>query len=140
MPLQITLETKDQGYYLILKGQIDHNSTPDFEEHSNQLLALNPKRVLIDMQAVDYISSAGIGALFQLTKAIKDQGGVLSIYRPQPQVRDIIEIVKAVPLEDIFYDEDDADAMLRTLQDFGKELPPQKDQDLENLDWPKDDE
>ncbi|MFT7637395.1 MAG: anti-sigma B factor antagonist [Candidatus Omnitrophota bacterium] len=138
MSLQITLEKKDHGYCLVLKGHIDHASTPSFEAQSSQLLELNPKRVLIDMQGVDYVSSAGIGALFQLTKAIKDQGGVVSLYRPQSQVRDIIEIVKAIPLEDIFYDEEDADAMLKTLQDFGKALPPKKDDELENLDWPKD--
>jgi len=132
MSLEINLQTKHEGSYsLALNGPIDSESAPYLKKHNRALMELNPKRLLLDMRGVDYISSAGIGALFELKEQIVEQGGVISYFGIQPQVKSVLETVKAIPLDGVFETEEEADEFLRYLQDMGKKLPPKNTDQIE---------
>ncbi|MBF0254228.1 MAG: STAS domain-containing protein [Candidatus Omnitrophica bacterium] len=128
MSLRISVEPKsDSAWCMELAGQMDHDSAGEFEGYAQDLLLHQPKRVLIDLSKLDYISSAGIGVLFQFQKEVQSRGGILTLFNPQTQIRSILEAVRAFPLKNIFYDESDADELLKMLQEMGKTYPEEND-------------
>lgn len=67
-----------------------------FSEHS---LGKDLDFADIDMSDVEFIDSAGIGALLLVHKHLKDESKTAKILHPQPAVISIIELLK---LESIF--------------------------------------
>jgi anti-anti-sigma factor len=58
-------------------------------------------RVLLDFGSVPYIDSSAIGWLIATQKAFREAGGALAVYRIQPAVRqvlDLLKVGKVVPL------------------------------------------
>lgn len=69
-------------------------------------------RVLLDFSRTDYIDSSAVGWLISSHKAFREKQGMLIVHSIQPQVRqilDVLKIGKVVPLVD---DENTARAML----------------------------
>jgi anti-anti-sigma factor len=60
-------------------------------------------RVILDLGHVSYIDSSAIGWLIGTQKAFRDGGGSLAIYKIQPSVRQVLDLLKVgkiVPLCD----------------------------------------
>lgn len=78
-------------------GRIDHQTADAFS------IALAPyletcnasgDRLLFDLSALDYISSAGLRVLMIATKRTKPVGGQLAVAAPQDMVREVLEITR----------------------------------------------
>ena len=78
-------------------GRIDHQTADAFS------VALAPyletcnasgDRLLFDLSALDYISSAGLRVLMIATKRTKPVGGELAVAAPQDMVREVLEITR----------------------------------------------
>lgn len=50
--------------------------------------------VVLDMKAVDYLSSAGIRPLLALSKAVRDREGRLVLARVSAEVRDVLSVTR----------------------------------------------
>ena len=48
--------------------------------------------LLLDLHQVDWLSSAGVGALARLLRHVQDQGGKLAIFGCAPRVRTVLRI------------------------------------------------
>ncbi len=78
--------------------------TPDEQEDLlfktvNQLIGAGEKYFLVDMSAVNYINSTGIGSLIQCFRKVQDAGGDLKLLNPSQSVNHIIQVSK---LDSIF--------------------------------------
>ena len=90
------------------------------------LRARGAKRIGADASAVtsiafaldglEYISSAGIRCLMRAHRAVGGRGGRVAIVNPQPAVRKVLEIVKALPSEQVFGSDAELDAYLNAMQ------------------------
>ncbi len=114
MPLEISIQTrKKDSFLMILKGDIDSFTSIDLEKANYKIFSTDPERILIDMTAVDFISSSGIRVLFDLFRRVEEKGGIVSLVGIKPRVRKVLEFVKAFPLERMFLTMADADAYLQ---------------------------
>ena len=68
------------------------------------------------MEKVNYVSSAGLAVIFQIKKSIESNGGTLIISGLQPQVKKVMEIVKALPPENVFQSREELDQYLDVIQ------------------------
>ena len=64
----------------------------------------------------NYISSAGLGALFRAQKAMKARSGEALIVNPSPQVQKVLDIVKAIEGRAIFRNVAELDEYLDEMQ------------------------
>ncbi len=62
---------------LVLKGKLDSETAGDFESFVAQLLENKKRFILIDVEELEYCSSAGIGLLLYLQKKIVDADGMM---------------------------------------------------------------
>src|SRR3546814_4181673 len=54
--------------------------------------------------------------LFRSRKALSPRGGKVLVVNPQPQIQKVFDLVKAVPMNEIFASTAEADAYLDTMQ------------------------
>lgn len=98
--------------------------TPDEQEDLllkavKQLTEAGEKYFLVDMSAVNYINSTGIGSLIQCFKKAQDVGGDLKLLNPSQSVNHIIQVSK---LDSIFKSYNDLQAAVASF----KETAPEK--------------
>ncbi len=128
MQLEVKVHEVKPGSFTILpKGRIDSETTPEFQKQIKPVVDKKAKNVLLNMASVNYVSSAGLGAIFNLMKKLKENGGELLLCNLQPQIKKVFEIIKALPTTSIFASVDEADTYLSHMMQ--KELDKDKDKD-----------
>ena len=118
MSLEIEIYPPVNGnQYVVLSGRLDSATYKQLDDALDPLLlAAKPAMVLVmDLAHLDYISSAGIRCILKARKALAPKGKVLAVH-PQAQIRKVLEIVQALPLDDIFATTEAADAYIDQLQ------------------------
>jgi sigma-B regulation protein RsbU (phosphoserine phosphatase) len=99
-------------------GKLDAVSCQEFDRALDGVLAQAPRggTLVIDLVDLEYVSSAGLRSLFRARKAMRTNGGFSLLVHAQPQVRKVFEIVKAVPVHEIFGSVEELDAYLAEMQ------------------------
>ena len=116
MAFKVIINPKEPGIFMVtVVGSLDSNTHAIFEKEIKYILVPTTQAVIIDMQGVDYISSLGIGVIFKITKLLNDQKATLLLTNLQPQIKKVMETVRALP-ESIFTSLEEADEYLRTIQ------------------------
>ena len=116
MPLKITV-TQSPTPTLTLVGRLDTDTAPELDSALNKLLERKGiKRLVFELGGLDYLSSAGIRCFVRARKAIEPGGGTVAIVNPQPGVRKVLDIVKAIPSKGIFASVAELDEYLDAIQ------------------------
>jgi sigma-B regulation protein RsbU (phosphoserine phosphatase) len=99
-------------------GKLDAMSSQEFDRALDLVLAQMPRggTLVFDLAELEYISSAGLRSLFRARKAMKANGGQSLVMQAQPQVRAVLDIVKAVPVHEVFRNVEELDAHLAEIQ------------------------
>ena len=101
---------------VILAGRLDTNTYDDLDEKLAPLLTRDLQTLVLDLEALEYISSAGIRSIFKARKALGGHGGKVLVVNPQAQIQKVFDVVKAVPMNEIFSSTAEADAYLDAMQ------------------------
>jgi anti-anti-sigma factor len=102
---------------IALTGRLDTNTAPQLDEVLNRVLAAGGvSRLVFDLSHLEYLSSAGIRCFIRARKAIEADGGKVAILNPQPAVRKVLDIVKAIPPGGVFRNVAELDAYLDEIQ------------------------
>ncbi|MFM1770405.1 MAG: hypothetical protein RJA22_2934 [Verrucomicrobiota bacterium] len=88
------LQTQPEGNILILSiaGKLDAVTTPQFEQKIRELIDGGTQRILVDLDQLDYISSAGLRGLLLLSKLLKAKGGQAGVANIKGNVRSVFEM------------------------------------------------
>lgn len=117
MSLAIDIYKSDGGKCRIeLQGRLDTNTAPLFDEKLAGLEQDNFPIQVVDLAKLDYVSSAGVRALFKARKGAHDAGGQLLLVNPQPQVKKVFDIIKALPSTSVFESQEEMDRYLDAMQ------------------------
>lgn len=101
-----------------LEGRLDANTFTELDETLRDITPMvdNGGTLVLDLSQLDYISSAGLRSLAQLRKKMNDRGGRTLLLNPQPQVKKVFDIVKAVPVKEVFASIHELDQYLDHIQ------------------------
>jgi anti-anti-sigma factor len=99
-----------------LGGRLDTHTYAEFDRQLAPVLASNVTSLVLDLAQLDYISSAGIRSILIARKALAARLGKVLVVNPQPQIQKVFDVVKAVPLNEIFTSMEEADAYLDLMQ------------------------
>ncbi len=88
-----------------LKGRVDSSTSPKFAEIANEIVENGRFRIVIDMEEVDFISSAGLRVLIGTQKTCKryNRGEVVLASVPET-IMASLELAGFTPLFKIFKD------------------------------------
>lgn len=103
---------------LHLHGRLDAQTFNDFDLAMLDELPRLPEggTVVLDLSALDYISSAGLRSIAKIRRTMRARGGHTLLLNPQPQVRKVFDIVKAVPVNEVFANAQELDVYLDRVQ------------------------
>ena len=90
--IQVSVEKvgKEENVAIIsVGGYIDTTTSSELERTLDSLLKEGVFQVVIDLEKVDYISSAGWGIFISEIKGIRERGGDLKLARMIPDVYDV---------------------------------------------------
>jgi sigma-B regulation protein RsbU (phosphoserine phosphatase) len=94
-----------------LRGRLDSVTVPKLEAELAPLLDRPTVTALVfRLHGLQYISSAGIRCIVRARKVIEGRGGRVAVVDAQPLVRRVLEIVRALPAEQVFASQAEFDA------------------------------
>jgi anti-sigma B factor antagonist len=90
----MSFEEVDQGTHVVLapQGKFNLVAAPPFKARIDDLVAAGNARLVVDLHAVDFIDSSGLGALIGGLKSARQQGGDLRIAAAGAQVRAVLKL------------------------------------------------
>jgi anti-anti-sigma factor len=117
MSLSIEIAPAGNGNQRVaLAGRLDTHTYGDLDEQLAPLLDSPIQSLVLDLAGLEYISSAGVRSIFKARKALHARGGKVVVVNPKPQIQKVFDVVKAVPLDEIFSSVEEADAYLDAMQ------------------------
>ena len=126
MSLSVKIDRKAEGAMLVsLSGRIDSDTYTKLDSEIKPILVPTTKVIILDMSEVSYVSSAGLAVIFQMKKYVEGRSGSFIIASLQPQVKKVFEVIKALPAENVFENQEEIDRYLDMIQ--RKELNKEKE-------------
>lgn len=117
MPLKIKLQQIDKNKVkLVLAGQINSETWEKLDKQITALLGKKVNAMILDLADVDFISSAGVGAIIKAKMSLMRNYGDLAILNPQPQIRKVFDIMKLLPAMNVFASLEELDEYLTRIQ------------------------
>jgi len=92
--MEIKLESKNDVHILALHGELDLYNAPKLKAISATLLEKNSAKVIIDMLAVEYIDSTGVGVILNIHTAAKKNGIAFYIINVHGTVEKVFRLTK----------------------------------------------
>lgn len=77
-----------------VSGRLDAAYADEFLDKLTAELGDGPASVLIDMTGLEYISSAGVGALIRLLTRLRQRGGSLAVYGCNHRVHTVLDVTR----------------------------------------------
>lgn len=102
---------------IAVSGRLDTGSHSELDHAIDPLLAdERVSSVVLDLEGLNYISSAGLRSLSRARRALARRHRSVLLVNPQPQIQKVFDVVDAVPLKDVFASVEEADQYLDAMQ------------------------
>ena len=106
--LSIQVRDVDGVAVMGLEGFINAHTVRQFEGALEQLVAAGRFTILLDCKALNYISSAGLGAIMGLIETVREHGGDILLCHLQDNVYAIFDTLGFTQLYRVFTSQADA--------------------------------
>ena len=116
MPLEIQFKRTPTTVTAHLAGSLDTATAPELQRQLTPILDSQVTDLAFDLDKLAFISSAGLRVFSIARKRLRERGGQTSFVNMQPQIREVFEIVKALPGVSIFASTEEMDVYLASQQ------------------------
>ena len=107
--MDIVERTVNDVTVLDLKGKMTLGEGDELlKDKINSLLASGKKKLLLNLEAVPYIDSAGLGEVVRTYTTVSRQGGSLKLLNLTKRIEDLLSITKLLTVFDTFDSEAEA--------------------------------
>ena len=93
---RITRTDDAHGVVLAAFGQLDLRSAPQLQERLAEVLAEAHERVLLDLNGLTFVDSAGVSVLIRAKEEAERTGSRLVLRRPTEQLQRIFSVIGVV--------------------------------------------
>ena len=90
--MQISQKEEKGIHIFSLDGRFDAHSAGDVEKELNLTISKGARKLLLDMDSVEYISSAGLRVLLAVAKKLKKEEGEIKLCCLNPYVKEVFDI------------------------------------------------
>jgi anti-anti-sigma factor len=90
--MKISVAPRSKALIVAVSGRMDAVSAPDFEQTMAGHITAGTSRFVVDCQALEYVSSAGLRSFLSIAKALRTHNGELVIAGLREAVREVFEI------------------------------------------------
>lgn len=90
--MEITQNKQNGTVIVSIQGRMDAITAPAFDRELEQIMNAGEISLVVDMNALDYISSAGLRSFLMVAKKLKGVSGKIVLASPREVVRDVFGI------------------------------------------------
>ncbi len=90
--MKIIQENNNGVEIFSVKGSLDSNTSPEFETRIYAALESGQRKLILNLEDLEYISSAGIRVMLKTTKDLKRMDGNIVLCDLQDYVREVFDI------------------------------------------------
>ena len=90
--MNITQRDAGEVKIIVLEGNLDTNTAPDAENYLQKIVDEETKKILVNLEKLDYISSAGLRVFLSTAKQLKSSGGELRLCNLNETVQEIFDM------------------------------------------------
>jgi anti-anti-sigma factor len=109
---KLSLETDNTQSISVMKvkGRVDSETTPELDNAISKLLTEGRNKIVLDLQAVDYMSSAGLRSLVKALKESQGTGGDVHLASVSKSVEGVLLTVGMMQMFKMFSTSEEATA------------------------------
>jgi anti-sigma B factor antagonist len=95
VPIDLLIQRNDdaEGVVLTLSGELDLASAPELEQRLQEILAESPRRLLLDLNQLTFVDSAGVSVLIRAKKDAEASGCRVVLRRATAQLHRVFSVV-----------------------------------------------
>jgi anti-sigma B factor antagonist len=92
---ELSIERRDdaRGVVLVLSGELDVVTAPELAQALKEVLAEPHERVMLDLNGLSFVDSAGVSVLIRAKQAAGANGRTLVLRRPTEQLERVFALV-----------------------------------------------
>jgi anti-anti-sigma factor len=90
--IDIDVVERDGTVVMVVEGEVDLNAAPELEASLSQAGAGHSKPIVVDLDRVSFMDSAGVHVLLQFA-LLEGNGRRVALTRGSPQVRRLLEVI-----------------------------------------------
>ena len=94
--------------FFLVSGRVDAVTAPQLEKEVLSILSVQGKACVIDLENVDFMSSAGLRVLLLCSKTSVTVKGKFALCGVQENIRKLLETIGFLPLLEIYADRSSA--------------------------------
>ncbi len=110
--MTISVTTTNDVKILLCEGALDTQTSPDAHNQLKQLIEEGARKILVNFEKLEYISSAGLHVLLTTAKQLKSVEGELRVCGLNEVVKEVFDISGFMTILKVFGSESEA------LEDF----------------------
>lgn len=103
------------------RDSLDASNTKTFKDDMQPVLTQH-QRILLDLEALQFVDSSGLGAMLSCLRAMHDKGGHMALCGMSKPVRTLFELVRMYRIFDIYANRSEALTVMD--QEDPKPAPP----------------
>ncbi len=93
MELGLNVDTSNPTYtVIVVRGELDVYSAPKLREALIELVSEGHRKLIADLEAVEFLDSTGLGVLVGGLKRLRSNDGDLALVCTQPRVLKVFDI------------------------------------------------
>lgn len=108
MDLGLDVQERDGFAVLAVSGEVDVATVPRLREQLHGLVAQGSNQIVVNLDAVDFLDSTGLGVLVGALKRVRSNDGDLHLVCTQPRIRKVFEVTGLTKVFKLFDSVDDA--------------------------------
>ena len=89
--LNLRVEENGSDVVVFIEGRMDTNSSPQVKDEVSKYIE-SADKIILDLEKLDYISSAGLRVFVLVDQQILAKGGELFVRNVPPQIAEIFEM------------------------------------------------
>jgi anti-sigma B factor antagonist len=106
--LSIETDNRQSVSVLKVKGRVDSETAPELDDALTKLLQDNHNQIVLNLQGVNYMSSAGLRAVVKAYQAAKKSGGDLRLASVSEPIEVILRTVGMMQMLQMYPTEQEA--------------------------------
>lgn len=116
LAISVTRPPSGVAVVLHVEGHLDHDTVPLLRQRVAPFMGHGHRAIVFDLQKLELMTSPGVGAFLNVKRAQDKTGGHCLFVNVPPRIRRVLDVMDAVPPEDVFASTREMDAYLVALQ------------------------
>ncbi len=88
----VTADISDGTATVVIRGEVDVYTAPQLRDCLRGIGAEDARHVVLDLSAMTFIDSTGLGVIVGAVKRVREDGGDLSLRAPSKSTRRVLDI------------------------------------------------